>query len=324
MPQVYNMDNAFAAEWSSRLYMLAQQKGNILKPYADFEPFSAAASLFYDTLAPDTEDPTPNQTLHGDTPIVESNFNQRMLTPALWETGHLWDKDKFARIKINPQGSILSNDSEKFGRFWDKTFIAAALGSAQPANSVNGIPVLGTAVTLASGSIGINGDGTVTTLGTAPAANTAVGLTVTKIRTMKWLCDKANMGPNRVWVVDPGDIVNMLGQLQITSSDYNTVHALAKGEVDSFCGFKFVWLNGLLQVGTGANLCNRSFVFEANKAVKVIELSAMSTQMADDSTKKFNIRVYTKIDFGMGRTEEALVHECANVATVSAATIISQ
>jgi hypothetical protein len=316
MPQVYNLDEAFASEYSSRLYLTAQQKGNVLRPYMDFEPLNSAASLFYDTLSP-SEAPTPGVTLHGDTPVVENNFGVRMLTPALWETGHLLDKDRYARLKINPQGSILSNDAEAFGRFVDSQIIAAALGIAYTGK--NGT---GPQVTLYQGSQGINGDGTTSAVGTLPAVATVAPMTLNKIRSMSLLCDRANMGGNRIWVVDPGDIIAMLGILQITNSDYNTVKALAQGEIDTFMGFKFVKLNGLpLDAATGT--ATRTFVFEANKALKMVELSKMTTDIAPDPTKRFNTRIYSKIDFGVGRTEEAIVHECLNTYAFTAATAIA-
>jgi hypothetical protein len=315
---VYNMDDAFAAEYESRLYMMAQQKGWMLKPYLDYAPFSSAADLFYDRLAP-ADAPQPNSTLHGDTPVVEDDFSVRMLSPALYETGHILDADRLARLKINPQGGILSNDAEAFGRFFDSKVIATAFADVK-----TGKYGAGPVATFAGGSIGINGDGTLTTLGTAAVAGTSTAMTVNKIRLMKWICDKANMGNYRVWVVDPSDIAQMLGLLQVTSSDYNTVKALAAGEVDTFCGFKFVNMNGLPTVGTGVNISTRTLIFEANKALKAVELSPMKTEIGPDASKKFNTRIYSKMDFGIGRAEEALVHECLNLITIPTTTIISQ
>jgi hypothetical protein len=313
----YNMDDAFAAEYSSRLYILSQQKGNVLRPYLDFEPFSAAASLFYDTLAP-SDPPAPGgNTLHGDTPVVENDFGVRMLTPNLWDTGHILDDDRLARLKINPEGGILANDAEAFGRFVDAQVISAALGVAYTGK--NGT---GPQVSLYQKSVGINGDGSVCAAGTLPAVATIAPMSVNKVRLMKLICDRANMGPNRVWVVDPGDICAMLGILQVTSSDYNTVKALSQGDINTFCGFKFVSLNGL-PLDAATSTATRTFVFEANKALKMVELSAMTTKIAEDPTKKFKKRIYSKIDFGVGRAEEGIVHECLNTFAFSAATAIA-
>ena len=82
-----------------------------------------------------------------------------------------------------------------------------------------------------------NGDGTVCAAGTLPAVASVAPMTLNKIRLMKLICDRANMGKNRIWVIDPGDVAAMLGVLQITNADYATNRVLADGEIGTFAGF---------------------------------------------------------------------------------------
>lgn len=69
------------------------------------------------------------------------------------------------------------------------------------------------------------------------------GLNTDKLRRAKRLLD-ANGVPtdNRYFVHSAYGLEQMLGETEITSSDFATVRALVNGEVDSFMGFKFIMI----------------------------------------------------------------------------------
>jgi hypothetical protein len=68
------------------------------------------------------------------------------------------------------------------------------------------------------------------------------GLTITKLLEAKKILDVNDVDPSiqRYFVCGPKQISDLLGTTQITSADFNTVKALAQGQIDSFLGFKFM------------------------------------------------------------------------------------
>lgn len=79
---------------------------------------------------------------------------------------------------------------------------------------------------------------------------TASGLTVVKMRRLKRLMDAAGVPKtDRTFVHDAIGLEQMLGSTAVTNSDYNTVKALVQGELDTFCGFKFICLEDRTEGG---------------------------------------------------------------------------
>ena len=72
------------------------------------------------------------------------------------------------------------------------------------------------------------------------AGNTA-GLTVAKLIAAKIALDNKGVPTSdRVALVTPNQIGQLLTATEVTSSDFNTVNALVKGEIDTYMGFKFI------------------------------------------------------------------------------------
>jgi hypothetical protein len=82
--------------------------------------------------------------------------------------------------------------------------------------------------------------------------------------------------------VSPKQITDLLGTTEVTSSDFNTVKALANGEVNSFLGFNFIVSN---------------------------RLALSSTTRDERSDKSYATQVYYCMSIGATRMEEAKVVE---------------
>lgn len=105
-----------------------------------------------------------------------------------------------------------------------------------------------TAITAASGAVLTGQAGT--TSSTLPGTQTIVhggtGLTIAKLIAARAILDEADIDDDsdaRVLTVTPKQITDLLGTTQVTSADFNSVKALAAGQIDSFMGFKFVTFN---------------------------------------------------------------------------------
>jgi hypothetical protein len=67
------------------------------------------------------------------------------------------------------------------------------------------------------------------------------GLTIAKVLEAKRILDENEVeADDRTAVVSAKQIEDLLGTTEVTSSDFNTVKALAKGEVDKYAGFTFI------------------------------------------------------------------------------------
>ena len=69
----------------------------------------------------------------------------------------------------------------------------------------------------------------------------ASGMNITKLLAIKeWMDDNEVPDEGRHVALNANGFKTLLGETQITSSDYNTVQALVRGEISTFLGFTFV------------------------------------------------------------------------------------
>lgn len=69
------------------------------------------------------------------------------------------------------------------------------------------------------------------------------GLNVAKLRAAGEALDNNGVPEEgRIMIANTRSKWTLLGETEATSSDYNTVKALANGSIDTFAGFKFVWI----------------------------------------------------------------------------------
>ncbi len=79
--------------------------------------------------------------------------------------------------------------------------------------------------------------------GTQTIVHGGTGLTISKLIAARQILDEADIDDDvdaRVLTVTPKQITDLLNTTEVRSADFNTVKALAAGQVDSFMGFKFV------------------------------------------------------------------------------------
>lgn len=109
--------------------------------------------------------------------------------------------------------------------------IAGALGRRKDQLILNAI---------SDATISYSGDNTVAT----SIGGSDTDLNVTKLRKAARILDDAGVPDKDRYFV--GSVVGkeaLLGSTEVTSADYNNVKALVNGDVDSFLGFKFIWIN---------------------------------------------------------------------------------
>ena len=77
-------------------------------------------------------------------------------------------------------------------------------------------------------------------------------MSIDKLRRAKLMLDEnyADEIGKYFMIVHPRMLDQMLGHVEVTSADYNSVKALVNGEIDTFMGFKFITYNGVALAGS--------------------------------------------------------------------------
>jgi len=279
------INTAFVNQFSANVQMLSQQMGSILRAAVDVETVNGEKA-FFDQVG--SAAAVKRTTRHGDTPMVETPHERRMVTMADYEYADLIDDQDRVRLLIDPTSTYGRAAAAAMGRAMDDEIIAAALGTAQTGKDG------GTSTTLPAGQ---------------KIAVASAGLTIAKLVSAKELLDAASVDPSipRHIVVSPKQISDLLNNTTVTSSDFNTVKALAQGEINSFVGFQFHVSNRLTTDGSG----DRQVIAFASDGIKLAIGKEPSARIDERADKSYATQVYYCQSLGCTRMEEEKVVEIA-------------
>ena len=315
MPE-YTGSNLNGKQFAATIQHLSQQKDSRFGDKVRNESVNNAEEAYFN-LFDAMPDPTQDTTRHAATPWGEYEANRRKAVPYKWEKATIIDKKDVRRMTVDPQNPVVQAQSMSFSRKKDKIIYAAMLGTAYEGKAGT------TAVLFKDDSIGINSDGTVSTLGTAVSNDTLTEVTMTmaKMLTMMTIFNESEVDPSirKYWAVSPNDIKHMLYLTEVASADYNTVKALQEGKLESYMGFNFFWWNFLNRDSDDCT-CNRTVAW-AQDGVILAKIGEFNTQVSILPEHKYSTGVYSEFDLGSLRFEGAKVHECMNLVTQTLATI---
>jgi hypothetical protein len=269
---------AFVEQYSSNIQMLSQQKGSLLRDKVRVESVTGK-NAFFDQVGSVTA--SVRTTRHADTPQSDTPHSRRRVSLVDYEFADLIDDLDKVRMLVDPTSTYALAAAYAMGRAMDDAIITAATGSAD--TGVAG----GTAVALPSSQI------------IAEAGTT--GMTIAKLREAKEIIDLADVDPSlpRHIIVSPKQITDLLGTTEVTSSDFNTVKALAQGDINSFLGFNFI-VSNRLAVATQIRDCI-AFVSDGIGLAVGKDSTARIDERAD---KGYATQVYYSAAFGATRMEE--------------------
>jgi hypothetical protein len=274
---------AFVEQYSSNIQMLSQQKGSLLRDKVRVESVTGK-NAFFDQVGSVTA--SVRTTRHADTPQSDTPHSRRRVSLVDYEFADLIDDLDKVRMLVDPTSTYALAAAYAMGRAMDDAIITAALGSAD--TGVAG----GTAVALPAAQKIVE-------------ASTA-GLTIAKLRQAKEIIDLADVDPSlpRHIIVSPKQITDLLGTTEVTSSDFNTVKALAQGDINSFLGFNFI-VSNRLAVASQIRDCI-AFVSDGIGLAVGKDATARIDERAD---KGYATQVYYSAAFGATRMEEDKVVE---------------
>ena len=272
---------AFVQQYSNNVQMLSQQKGSLLRNSVDAETIVGKHAFFEQVGSAVAQ---KRVSRHSDTPQIDTPHARRRVSMVDYEYADLIDKQDQVRTLIDPTSSYAQAAAFALGRAMDDEIITAISGTAFSGETGS------TSVVLPAGQ-------KITESGTD-------GLTIAKLRNAKEKFDSASVDPSipRYIVVGPKQISDLLGTTQVTSSDFNTVKALANGEINSFLGFNFITSNRL-SIASSKRLC----LAFAMDGVKLALGQDIMTRIDERSDKGYATQVYVCMTMGATRMEEEKV-----------------
>lgn len=280
---------AFVQQYSSNVQMLSQQMGSLLRGVVDVESV-VGKNAFFDQVGKTTA--VLRSSRHADTPQIDTPHSRRRVSLADYEWADLIDNADKVRLLIDPTSSYAKAAAAAMGRAMDDVIIAALGGTAYTGETGS------TSVALPSGQ-------------KPYSASQTDGLTVAKLLKAKELLDLADVDPSlpRFIVVGPKQISDLLNTTEVKSSDFNTVKALAQGQLDSFLGFKFIVSNRLKFDAT--NTDDRLAYAFTSDAIKLAIGQDVIARIDERADKSYSTQVYYAMSIGATRMEEEKVVEIA-------------
>ena len=278
------INTAFVNQFSANVQMLSQQMGSLLRNSVDVETVNGEKA-FFDQVG--SAAAVKRTTRHGDTPMVETPHERRMCVLADYEYADLIDDQDRVRLLIDPTSTYSRAAAAAMGRAMDDEIIAAALGTSQTGKDG------GTSTALPSAQKIVHG---------------SAGLTIAKLVSAKEILDAASVDPSipRHIVVSPKQISDLLNNTTVTSRDFNTIKALAQGEINTFVGFNFIVSNRLTDDGT-----SRQVIAFASDGIKLAIGKEPSARIDERADKSYATQVYYCQSLGCTRMQESKVVEIA-------------
>lgn len=275
---------AFVSQFSSNIQMLSQQMGSLLRNAVDVETVNGEKA-FFDQVG--SAAAVLRTSRHADTPLIDTPHSRRMVTMSDYEYADLVDDQDKVRLLVDPTSTYARAAAAAMGRAMDDVIISAALGTALTGKDGS----TSTAFDTSNNQIAAGG----------------TGLTLAKLIEAKEILDSGDVDPSipRYIAVSPKQISNLLNSTVVTSADYNTVKALAMGEINSFVGFNFIVTNRLGVDGASA----RRVIAWAMDGLKLAVGREPTARIDERADKSYATQIYYAMTLGATRMEEKKVVE---------------
>jgi|TARA_S200002703_G_scaffold158363_1_gene168536 hypothetical protein len=276
---------AFVQQYGSNVQMLSQQMGSRLREAVDVETITGKNAYFEQVGSVAAQIRTSR---HSSTPQIDTPHSRRRVSLADYEWADLIDDADKVRMLIDPTSSYAKAAAAAMGRAMDDVIITALGGTAYSGETG------ATSVALPSSQ-------------KFATSNQSDGLTIAKLLDAKKKMDLADVDPSlpRYVVCGATQISDLLNTTEVKNSDFNTVKALAQGQVDSFLGFKFIMSNRL---NFDASNTDDRLVFAFTKdAIKLAIGKDVTARIDERADKSYSTQVYYCMSIGATRLEEEKV-----------------
>lgn len=275
----------YAQAYGRNIMQLAQQKYSKLINYVFMRPNVNGKTFFQDRIGEWSMSVKGGRNVA--TPNNDPSLSRRMGTLVDYHDARLLDRGDELRCISDPRSAYTIAAASALGRKIDDVILSAAVGTA---------------------NYGETGSSSVTHSNVVSIATKGY-ITIANLASIKYNFDNANVEEeDRVIVVTPLALSNLMQTSQISSADYNTVKALVRGEIDSFMGMKFVTSTRIASI-TGGNVDAATYSCIAfQKYGIVFAMAAAPLVRTDERTDlSYSWQIYYELNIGGVRLEEARV-----------------
>jgi len=296
---------AFVKQYGSTLDLLLQTQGGKFEGKC-LEETIVGEEKYYEQLGSVYANEVIDR--YGDSPRNDITHARRRVTATPYDVGIEFDNFDAVQTLINPEGQYVQQMATALRRKKDIEFISGALGTAY------------------SGK----GGGTSNVLADVNCVDTGheagATLTVERLLKTKSLLESNNVDlddpMNKPYMVVTPEILNaFMFQTEVKSADYNTVKALAAGDINTYMGFEFIRTNLLPYTTddenetvdltwsaadvpvTGAGNVRACFAY-VKSGVRMVTNPALTTRVTELPEHRFNWYGYAKLRCGAVRMEE--------------------
>lgn len=299
---------AMVNTFKMNVFHLAQQKGSILRNEVRTESQSAEAA-FYDYLGP--VEAREKVGRHSQVEYTDTPHGRRMVTMRSFYHADLVDTDDKIKVLQNPESEYTKAFKMAMGRKIDDIIIEGLLGDAWAGKKGENKVVLPDSQKL----VAHNG-------------SALSGLNVKTLRAIRKKFNKNEVGDEPIVMpITAEELDHMLGETEITSSDYAAIKALVQGEVNTFMGIRFKRIERLPMTdvtyttidGSNGSLTGGSLTLNAGEGRRCIafQKSGILLAIGKDVVGRidalpqmhYSNQVYFEMMMGAARMEEVKVME---------------
>lgn len=284
----YDVPEHHVQQYNSNVRLLSQQKMSRLRRTVRVDGDIQGERVSFDRLSPTAAQ--RNTTRHADTPLMNTPHSRRWAEMFDYDWGDLVDKTDKLKTIYDPTNPYAVLGARAMGRSMDDVIIEALGGTAITGKAADGTQALPSGQKVVHGS---------------------ANLTVAKMLSAKELLDAAEVDESvpRYIVCAANQITGLLNTTEVKSSDYNTVKALAEGQLNSYLGFEFIRSQRLSVDGSG----NRLVYAFTGEAVGLGLPLDVTTDIGPRRDKRMATQVYVCMSLGAVRIEDEQVVEIACV-----------
>jgi hypothetical protein len=262
----------YAQAYSQNIMQLAQQKYSKLLNTVYIKPNVKGKTFFQDQIGQWTMELKGGRNVA--TPNNDPNLARRMGIMLDYHDNRMLDRGDELKVISDPRSAYTIAAASSLGRKIDDIIIAAMTGNAYSGETGS------TTVT--------NGN-----LSTITASNVTLAAI---LAAKKKLDDKDVEMEDRYFLTSTQVMNSLLANTQATSSDYVTVKALIRGEIDTWLGFKWI-------MSTRTDATNHAIAYQ-KYGVCLAMADAPLVRTDERSDLSYSWQVYYELNIGATRLEE--------------------
>lgn len=265
--------------YGANIMQLAQQKYSKLINTVVMKPDVKGKTFFQDQIGAWAMEVKGSRNTQ--TPNNDPTLSRRMATMVDFHDARLLDRGDELRTISDPRSAYTIAAASALGRKIDEVIITAAMAAANSGETGSS--------TVTNGNI---------------ILGTAASMTLARVVAVKAQLDNQDVDmEDRIFVITPAALDNLLNTTAATSSDYNSVKALIRGEIDTWMGFKWI-MSTRLQAISSSTLIGIAY----QKYGLCMGMATSPIVRTDERTDlSYSWQLYYELNIGAVRLEESRV-----------------